>query len=233
MGPIGIHPAQTATPAKAVGLKLVERELRVYALICLVVATGSFDLMWALDTQHDAPALVQAVGTLVAIVLAVAVVDLQHKLSDRTQKEESSKRDAILRRALSIRLVPEIRQLHYRCDRVRDLLSEVLQNPGTNHALNPDQTEVEIPPFIDETWHSLYVLGPLTSDLLLNACAQLDEMNKQFATDFPQGVILRPNSPRLEWIKAQRDHFARQSDDLGAVRKAIIEWAGHAASSSG
>jgi hypothetical protein len=213
--------------ARTEGLVLVAGELRLYGMICLIVAVGGFDLIWALDPEHDLPALIQAVGTLVAIVLAIAVVDIQHKLEARTQERERSKQDEILRRALSIKLVPELRPLHERCNLARDRLSEMLAAPDRPHNLGRGKTQIEIPPFIDQTWHSLHVLGGKTSDRLLNACAQLAEMNKQFDAKFPNGVMLKANSEELGWIRNQRDHYARQSDDIGEVRKAIAEWAGY------
>jgi hypothetical protein len=219
---------QPAKLRKAIeGLGHVKKELWRYAVLCSVVVAVSSWLIWVLDTSHDVPAMIQAVGTLVAIVLAVAVIDIQHKLEGRAQQQKQAQQDDILRRALSIRLVPELRLLHTRCNSARDLLSEVLRNPGTNHALTYGQTQVEIPPFIDQTWHTLHVLGAQTSDRLLNACAQLGEMNKQFDAKFPQGVHLRADSRELDWIRSQRDHFARQSDDVSQVRQTIAEWAGH------
>jgi hypothetical protein len=208
------------------GLGHVRRELWRYFIICLVVTIGSAWLIWILDRTHDIPAMIQAVGTLVAIVLAVAVVDIQHKLEVRTQQQEQSRHDEILRRALSIKLVPELRPLHERVNRVRDRLSEILAAPEKGHNLGRGKTQIEIPPFIDQTWHSVYLLGAKTSDRLLNACAQLAEMNKQFDVKFPNGVMLRENSKELDWIRDQRDHYARQSDDIGKVREAIAAWAG-------
>jgi hypothetical protein len=41
--------------------------------------------------------------------------------------------------------------------------------------------------------------------------------------------MLKENSAELGWIKDQRDHYARQSDDIGEVRKVIAEWAGYKA----
>jgi hypothetical protein len=208
------------------GMGHVRSELWRYAILCFAITAGSSWLIWRLDTTHDVPAMIQAVGTLVAIVLAVAVIDIQHKLEGRAQQQESVKKDAITRRALSIRLVPELRLLQNRCNSVRNLLTLVVDNPGTNHVLSHNQTQIEIPPFVDQTWHTLHVLGLETSDRLLNACAQLGEMNKQFDAKFPQGVFLRPNSVELDWVRSQRDHLARQSDDIGEVRKAVAEWAG-------
>ncbi|MDQ7248210.1 hypothetical protein [Dongia sedimenti] len=209
------------------GLGHVRGELWRYSIICLVVTAVSAWGVWEFDSTHDVPALIQAVGTLVAIVLAVALVDIQHKLEGRSAQQERAQQDAILRRALSIRLVPELRLLHNRCDGVRDLLSAVLENSGSNNVLSYEQTQVEIPPFVDQTWHTLHVLGAKTSDRLLNCCAQLSEMNRQFATKFPQGVFIGPHSKELDWIRSQRDHYARQFEDLGMVRQEIAEWAGH------
>jgi len=52
-------------------------------------------------------------------------------------------------------------------------------------------------------------------------------MNMQLAAEFPQMMIIRPNSDRLGYIRDQRDHYRRQIEDISSVRETLARWAGH------
>ncbi|MBN7848353.1 hypothetical protein J0L38_00975 [Stenotrophomonas maltophilia] len=89
----------------------------MYVLFASVGFAMALFVLWLtgnISVGKDAPAWVQAIGSIVAILIAIAVPAAQHFLSDRKQRLESEDRA----RSLALLLLPSIQDFSARNNRV-------------------------------------------------------------------------------------------------------------------
>lgn len=138
------------------------------ALISLgfLIAFGLLGMIGPVSFGKDAPAWVQAVGSIAAILIAVAVPAVQHWLASKAHRNESLDRA----RSLGLQLLPHIQGLASRND---DVWQHENPDDGSVELRGENvclvgfwaQSAIEIPPEISAETHRLHELGPAASGL--------------------------------------------------------------------
>ncbi|WP_423169700.1 hypothetical protein [Stenotrophomonas maltophilia] len=132
------------------------------ALIAIgfAAALGMLGLTGQIVFGKDAPAWVQAIGSIVAILIAVAVPATQHYLSDRKQRQEAQDKA----RSLGLLLLPHIASfaelnnnvwLHEHPD---DNVEDIRDNACIAGYIT--RSALEVPEEISDRIDELHVLGP-------------------------------------------------------------------------